>query len=68
MTGIEQRAAKEHHRSEQIAPDRSTSQQSMGLAFSITDQITTIWKHVKMRCVAFYYDSIRSDAMITIEN
>ena len=68
MTGIEQRAPKEHHRSEQIAPDRSTSQQSIGFVFSKTDQITTIWKHDKVRCVAFCYDSMRSDAMITTEN
>ena len=68
MTGIEQRAPKEHHRSEQIVPDRSPSQQGMGFALFKTDQITTIWKHDKVRCVAFCYDAIRSDAMITIEN
>ena len=37
MTGIAQTAPKECHRSEQIVPDGSTSQQSMGFALSKTD-------------------------------
>ena len=68
MTGIEQRVPKERHRSEQVKPDRSTSQQSVGFALSKVDPNHHDLEPLLDALCGVCYDARRSDAMITIEN